>query len=138
MACRSSRAAMAPTMLSSAAAATLAATVPPARLLAAVGDWTVEGNMPRKRKPSASVAGRKGAVAACAATPSSAMATKQKARLPACSFQLRLQCSTSRSEERRVGKEGVRTGKYRWSPYHDKKILNTIANIRQQTIDGQS
>src|SRR3546814_8483367 len=59
-------------------------------------DLTVEGNMPRKRKPSASVAGRKGAVAACAATPSSAMATKQKARLPACSFQLRMPC---RSEE---------------------------------------
>src|SRR3546814_6822314 len=58
-------------------------------------DLTVEGNMPRKRKPSASVAGRKGAVAACAATPSSAMATKQKARLPACSFQLRMPCSTS-------------------------------------------
>src|SRR3546814_12914791 len=26
-----------------------------------------------------------------------------------------------RSEERRVGKEGVRTCRYRWSPYHKKK-----------------
>src|SRR3546814_15834300 len=26
-----------------------------------------------------------------------------------------------RSEERRVGKEGVSTGRYRWSPYHEKK-----------------
>src|SRR3546814_11558778 len=26
-----------------------------------------------------------------------------------------------RSEERRVGKECVRTGRYRWSPYHKKK-----------------
>src|SRR3546814_18864421 len=26
-----------------------------------------------------------------------------------------------RSEERRVGKEGVRTGRTRWSPYHYKK-----------------
>src|SRR3546814_11541729 len=86
---------MTPTRLGSAAATTLAATLPPARLLAAVADWTVEGNMPRKRKPSASVAGRKGAVAACAATPSSAMATKPKARLPACSFQLRMPGSTT-------------------------------------------
>src|SRR3546814_16920296 len=34
-------------------------------------------------------------------------------------------CS-ERSEERRVGKEGVSTCKSRWSPYHDKK-----KNIRQ-------
>src|SRR3546814_15365998 len=27
----------------------------------------------------------------------------------------------NRSEERRVGKECVRTGSYRWSPYHEKK-----------------
>src|SRR3546814_15607194 len=26
-----------------------------------------------------------------------------------------------RSEERRVGKEGVRTGRSRWAPYHKKK-----------------
>src|SRR3546814_13209086 len=26
-----------------------------------------------------------------------------------------------RSEERRVGKEGVSTGRYRWSPAHNKK-----------------
>jgi hypothetical protein len=36
-----------PIRLSSAAATTLAATFPPAMLLAAVADWTVEGNIPR-------------------------------------------------------------------------------------------
>src|SRR3546814_15878026 len=30
----------------------------------------------------------------------------------------------TRSEERRVGKEGVSTCRYRWAPYHEKK--NTI------------
>src|SRR3546814_18943575 len=29
--------------------------------------------------------------------------------------------SVHRSEERRVGKEGVSTGRSRWSPYHKKK-----------------
>src|SRR3546814_20044912 len=29
-----------------------------------------------------------------------------------------------RSEERRVGKEGVSTGRFRWSPYHSKKKNN--------------
>src|SRR6056297_242522 len=29
--------------------------------------------------------------------------------------------TTSRSEERRVGKEGVSTCRSRWSPYHEKK-----------------
>src|SRR3546814_12447646 len=29
-----------------------------------------------------------------------------------------------RSEERRVGKEGVSTCRYRWSPYHEKKKTN--------------
>src|SRR3546814_18189566 len=31
------------------------------------------------------------------------------------------QLSAARSEERRVGEEGVRTCRYRWSPSHDKK-----------------
>src|SRR3546814_18751209 len=31
--------------------------------------------------------------------------------------------ATDRSEERRVGKECVRTGRYRWSPYHEKKNI---------------
>src|SRR3546814_3243941 len=30
-----------------------------------------------------------------------------------------------RSEERRVGKECVSTCRYRWSPYHKKKKINT-------------
>src|SRR3546814_14599905 len=30
-----------------------------------------------------------------------------------------------RSEERRVGKECVSTGRYRWSPYHEKKTTYT-------------
>src|SRR3546814_18065728 len=30
-------------------------------------------------------------------------------------------CSRCRSEERRVGKECVSTGRSRWSPYHEKK-----------------
>src|SRR3546814_16009654 len=29
-----------------------------------------------------------------------------------------------RSEERRVGNEGVSTCRYRWSPYHEKKTRN--------------
>src|SRR3546814_14848410 len=33
-----------------------------------------------------------------------------------------------RSEERRVGKECVSTGRSRWSPYHSKKKKNTINN----------
>src|SRR3546814_18977578 len=31
-----------------------------------------------------------------------------------------------RSEERREGKEGVRTGRPRWAPYHDKKQILLI------------
>src|SRR3546814_17393970 len=34
---------------------------------------------------------------------------------------LALAVSDNRSEERRVGKEGVRTGRFRWSPVHLKK-----------------
>src|SRR3546814_12117421 len=33
-----------------------------------------------------------------------------------------------RSEERRVGKEGVSTCRSRWSPYHEKKKLHTDGN----------
>src|SRR3546814_17469986 len=33
---------------------------------------------------------------------------------------------TVRSEERRVGKEGVRTCRYRWSPDHYKKNINHL------------
>src|SRR3546814_16930997 len=36
----------------------------------------------------------------------------------------------SRSEERRVGKEGVSTCRSRWSPYHEKKKKETL-------LDGQ-
>src|SRR3546814_15207044 len=36
-----------------------------------------------------------------------------------------LQLSGSRSEERRVGKECVRTCRTRWSPYHSKNKNNT-------------
>src|SRR3546814_9765007 len=78
---------------------TLAATLPPAILLYAVADWTVEGRIPRKRKPSASVGGSSGAVAACAPSPRSAMKPKQKTSAPPCNFQLRMPCRTSRSEE---------------------------------------
>src|SRR3546814_20936222 len=39
---------------------------------------------------------------------------------------------TSRSEERRVGKEGVSTCRSRWSPYHNKKKSNPN-NIRMIT-----
>src|SRR3546814_19037991 len=35
-----------------------------------------------------------------------------------------LRPATTRSEERRVGKEGVRTGSSRWSPYPSKKITH--------------
>src|SRR3546814_18050155 len=37
----------------------------------------------------------------------------------------RLHCivQVDRSEERRVGKEGVSTGRSRWSPYHEKKKI---------------
>src|SRR3546814_11512885 len=37
--------------------------------------------------------------------------------------------SLNRSEERRVGKEGVRTCRSRWSPYHSKK--NTKKNKKK-------
>src|SRR3546814_12144470 len=36
-----------------------------------------------------------------------------------------------RSEERRVGKECVRTGRYRWSPVHKKKKKKTKNNKKQ-------
>src|SRR3546814_15410648 len=36
-----------------------------------------------------------------------------------------------RSEERRVGKECVRTCRYRWSPYHEKQ--NTTRKMRRNT-----
>src|SRR3546814_19642813 len=35
-----------------------------------------------------------------------------------------------RSEERRVGKEGVSTCRYRWSPFHSKKKTKTTADIK--------
>src|SRR3546814_13316537 len=35
---------------------------------------------------------------------------------------------SGRSEERRVGKEGVSTGRSRWSPYHIKKKENKNQN----------
>src|SRR3546814_12406380 len=35
-----------------------------------------------------------------------------------------------RSEERRVGKECVSTCRYRWSPYHEKKNVNTQDHIK--------
>src|SRR3546814_15891012 len=37
--------------------------------------------------------------------------------------------STVRSEERRVGKEGVRTCNSGWAPYHNKKTANRRAKI---------
>src|SRR3546814_18673781 len=38
-------------------------------------------------------------------------------------------CNAARSEERRVGKECVSTGRSRWSPYHyKKKYYNTPHN----------
>src|SRR3546814_20073846 len=37
-----------------------------------------------------------------------------------------------RSEERRGGKEGVSTGRSRWSPYHSKKHINRY-RISQST-----
>src|SRR3546814_12840289 len=36
-------------------------------------------------------------------------------------FLLMVMPSEARSEERRVGKEGVSTCRYRWAPYHKKK-----------------
>src|SRR3546814_16841612 len=38
--------------------------------------------------------------------------------------------SSSRSEERRVGKECVRTCRSRWSPYHSKKKHKTTSPLR--------
>src|SRR3546814_20588580 len=38
-----------------------------------------------------------------------------------------------RSEERRVGEEGVRTCRYRWSPAHEKKKNKTQPNINTIT-----
>src|SRR3546814_11881293 len=35
-----------------------------------------------------------------------------------------------RSEERRVGKAGVSTCRYRWSPYHSKKKINIYTVMR--------
>src|SRR3546814_11187169 len=39
-------------------------------------------------------------------------------------------CRRRRSEERRVGKEGVSTCRSRWSPYHSKKNVNKIDGHR--------
>src|SRR3546814_11934932 len=41
----------------------------------------------------------------------------------------------SRSEERRVGKECVRTSRSRWWPYHSKKKSIHIQNTRHQNIN---
>src|SRR3546814_17263593 len=41
-----------------------------------------------------------------------------------CCSTCRRASSTSRSDERRVGKECVSTCRYRWSPYHYKKNRN--------------
>src|SRR3546814_19082491 len=38
-----------------------------------------------------------------------------------------------RSEERRVGKECVSTGRSRWSPYHEKKKKNKDNTITKKT-----
>src|SRR3546814_19548692 len=44
---------------------------------------------------------------------------------------------SSRSEERRVGKECVSTCRYRWSPYHYKKKQQTKQNVyRNLTTSG--
>src|SRR3546814_13093753 len=37
-----------------------------------------------------------------------------------------------RSEERRVGKECVRTGRSRWSPYHEKKNIHETLQTQHQ------
>src|SRR3546814_11107725 len=39
----------------------------------------------------------------------------------------------ARSEERRVGKEGVSTCRSRWSPYHEKKNTDNTDNIIEDT-----
>src|SRR3546814_11218268 len=43
--------------------------------------------------------------------------------------------TTSRSEERRVGKECVSTCRSRWSPYHSKKNARSDSNIKYHGIN---
>src|SRR3546814_12258280 len=45
----------------------------------------------------------------------------------------RLRRERQRSDERRVGKEGVSTGRVRWSPYNYKKT-NTSHHMKHTTI----
>src|SRR3546814_15900369 len=40
--------------------------------------------------------------------------------------------TTQRSEERRVGKECVRTCRTRWTPYHSKKKTNIKSNYKAE------
>src|SRR3546814_13051446 len=44
----------------------------------------------------------------------------------------RLQRDQARSEERRVGKECVRTGTSRWWPYHDKKQNDDVTHKKKE------
>src|SRR3546814_15290692 len=47
-----------------------------------------------------------------------------------CAFFLAGDLVMGRSEERRVGKECVRTCRSGWSPYHYKKQINRVRTVR--------
>src|SRR3546814_12830768 len=62
----------------------------------------------------------------------------RQTRCMTCSFFRRAAASLSpllliRSEERRVGKECVSTCRFRWSPYHYKKINHTHNHQKRNT-----
>src|SRR3546814_15794149 len=45
---------------------------------------------------------------------------------------VKLRCGDTRSEERRVGKEGVSTFRSRWAPYNSKKNNTTTPNQKHK------
>src|SRR3546814_20392055 len=57
----------------------------------------------------------------CSNRASPSKSSVSPAELTGVAISLSTEIRTTRSEERRVGKEGVSTCRSRWSPYHNKK-----------------
>src|SRR3546814_13211157 len=65
------------------------------------------------------------ASAAMVAAPAARLSGKGRDDMADTTASTALVAVRARSEERRVGKECVRTGSSRWSPYHEKKKTRT-------------
>src|SRR3546814_15997908 len=65
----------------------------------------------------------------CGETSECGMALGATCRLTACLPNISRTWGGLRSEERRVGKECVSTGRARWSPYHSKKTRKLYIRI---------